>query len=218
MAEVLKQHWEPVWTRVDPSPGKTSCYLDRYDKKISEDIPKPSLELVIQVMSKPRRSSTGPDGIPYGIYKALIDIAAPRLFHFILHLSLGKKANRSFNFSNLHFFPKDSTNLPSCLRPISVGNTDNRLIANILRACIAPSILGILDPGQHAFVPGVSIDDNIRALNAFFNRPPTEGLDGGSLFHDFKKAYDSTSRAYLLNILKRIGMPMWVISLVSVLL
>jgi ribonuclease HI len=217
MAEVLKQHWEPVWTRVDPSPGKTSCYLDRYDKKISEDIPKPSLELVIQVMSKPRRSSTGPDGIPYGIYKALIDIAAPRLFHFILHLSLGKKANRSFNFSNLHFFPKDSTNLPSCLRPISVGNTDNRLIANILRACIAPSILGILDPGQHAFVPGASIDDNIRALNAFFNRPPTEGLDGGSLFHDFKKAYDSTSRAYLLNILKRIGMPMWVTSLVSVL-
>ena len=99
------------------------------------------------------------------------------LHTLILHLSSSKKANRSFNFSNLFFFPKDSTNTLPRLRPISVGNTDNRLVANVIRRSISPAVCKILTKTQKAFVPGASIDDNILHFNEQFYGRLKKGED-----------------------------------------
>jgi hypothetical protein len=129
----------------------------------------------METITKRRLSSTGPDGIPFSVYSNLADIAGPLLYRFCLHLSLGKRANASFNYSNLHFFPKDSTNTVDRLRPISVNNTDNRLVANIVRKCITPAIADILDEAQRSFVPDGTIEQNVEYLNGVIYGKPATG-------------------------------------------
>ena len=217
MAIALKEFWEPVWNTPNPDKDLINDYLANYEKKVDHDEILPmTLELVLETITKSRDSSTGPDGIPFAIYRLLSDTVAPLLHLLILHLSSTKKANRSFNYANLFFFPKDSSNTLPKLRPISVGNTDNRLIANVLRRCISPALCAILTDTQKAFVPGATIDDNILHFNDNFYGNLREGKDYHILLHDYQKAYDSVSRDYLFALLERIGLPQWVVNILHV--
>ena len=121
-------------------------------------------------MSKPRDSSTGPDGIPFSVYRHLVDIAAPLLYRYALSMSRGGRTNKSFNFTNLFFFPKDESGGADRTRPISVSNTDNRIIANVVRRVISPNIYSILDESQTAFAPGKHIEEPIytRSSTKFY--------------------------------------------------
>ena len=129
----------------------------------------------------------------------------------MLHLSTGSKANRSFNYANLFFFPKDSSNSPLKQRPITVSNTDNRVLANVIRRTITPAVCAILNKTQKAFIPGSSIDDNINYFNKLFYQRLHNGNDYHLLLHDFEKAYDSISRSYLMALLQKIGIPDWIL-------
>ena len=104
------------------------------------------------------------------------------------------------------------------LRPISVSNTDNRIIANVFRASITPCLAQLLEKTQRAFVLGQSIEQNIEEVNhAFYSR-----LEANEpyhlLLHDFERAYDSISRDYLLTLLRLIGLPTWATNALGALL
>ena len=217
IAAELKATWGPVWSRPSPDKPTRAAYLSKYTKHINKEIPKISLDLVVKVMSKSRASSTGPDGIPFSIYTDLVDIFAKPLFLLTVHLSLGQKANKCFNNLNLHFFPKDTSLLPDRHRPISVSNTDNRLVANILRSCISPAILDILSPNQRAFTPGSSTYDNVAFFNAHFYANLARQDDYHLFMHDFSMAYDSVSRDFLFEMLDRVGIPSWATAILKAL-
>jgi hypothetical protein len=112
----------------------------------------------------------------------------------------------------MFFFPKDNSNTAPNLRPIAVSNTDNRLIASILHTLISPAILKLLDPAQRAR-PGAPIDENVAFFNECFYAAVESKQDYHLLLHDFEKAFDRTSRHYLLALLRHIGAPSWVINL-----
>ena len=180
-------------------------------------MPKVSKEIVVKVICKPRASAAGPDGIPFSVYRDLLEISGQALYLFILHLSAGNRANKSFNYANLFFFPKDETLLPEKHRPISVSNTDNRLVANVVRACISPAILDILEESQRAFVPGSRPYENVDFFNSRFYTKLAANEDYHIFFHDFRTAYDSVLREFLILILRQIGIPEWVISILETL-
>jgi hypothetical protein len=96
MAQQLKATWTPVWGRPDPSHQTINDYLNSYHKRI-DDLPGLSADLVAKVIAASKDSSTGPDGIPFSVYRRLSDIFAPLLLRFMLHISSTRKANRSFN-------------------------------------------------------------------------------------------------------------------------
>lgn len=168
-------------------------------------------------MSKPKDSSTGPDGIPFSIYRSLLDIAAPLLYRYALSIAARGRANRSFNYTNLFFFPKDDSGRVDRTRPISVSNTDNRIIANVVRRLISPAIGNILDDAQTAFIPGKLIEDPIYSFNEKFYGAMKRDETYSILFHDFKKAYDSVSREYMFFLLEKIGIPERVIRIIKAL-
>ena len=214
IASALKKAWEPVWGHPNPSPEAISGYLDSYPKRAPDPFPKVSVEHFRAVMSKPRDSSTGPDGIPFSVYRHLVDIAAPLLYRYALSLSVGGRINKSFNFTNLFFFPKDETGSADRTRPISVSNTDNRTVANVLRRVMSPNILSILDKSQTAFAPGKHIEEPIYRFTSKFYSALNGGSSYSILFHDFRKAYDSMSRDYLFTLLRKIGTPRWLIRII----
>ena len=214
MASALKKAWEPVWGHTNPSPEVISDYLGSYLKRASKPFPKLSVEHFRTVMSKPRDSSTGPDGIPFSVYRHLVDIAAPLLYRYALSMSCGGRTNKSFNFTNLFFFPKDESGEANRTRPISVSNTDNRIIANVVRRVISPNIYSILDESQTAFAPGKHIEEPIYRFSTKFYTAQSLGDSYSILFHDFAKAYDSMSREYLFSLLRKIGTPAWIIRII----
>ena len=103
-------------------------------------------------------------------------------------------------------------------RPIAVSNTDNRLISTVLRKLITPAILPLLNPHQIAFRPGVPIDKGVNLFNERFYGALAQNRNYHILFHDFQRAYDNMSRAYLLSVLSKIGLPQWSLALLSTLL
>lgn len=217
MADLLKKSWEPIWGHVDPDKKIISDYLTDYTKSIDAPPPKMSEEHFRTVMSKPRDSSTGPDGIPFSIYRLLVDIAAPLLYRYTLSIAAKGRVNRSFNYTNLFFFPKDSSGRVDRTRPISVSNTDNRIIANVVRRLISPALGNLLDDSQTAFIPGKLIEDPIFSFNEKFYGAKIRDETYSILFHDFKKAYDSVSREYLFFLLEKIGIPERLIKIIQAL-
>jgi hypothetical protein len=174
-------------------------------------VPKITLDTVEAAVKASRDSSTGPDGIPFSVYRSLFDLLGPMLLRLVLHLSQAGRPQNSFNHALLFFFPKDESFTTDKLRPISVSNTDNRLVANTIRLAISPSLHDLLDPSQRAFVPGRSMQDNIEQANAAFYNNTERNELYLFLLHDFQKAYDFLSRRYLFSLLARIGTPQWVI-------
>ena len=205
VAQALKEVWTPIWNNPDPCDDVVEEYLNRYAKKIKSQPCDFTLNMVRRVLLRPRDSATGPDGIPFCVYRYMVDLAAPLLLQYILHLSAGQKPHKSFNFANLFFLPKDDSRLPSAVRPITVVNTDNRLIANVVRMGLTPVLVSILCKTQKAFVPGEDIEGLVRDFNQSFYSSLSGNKTQHQFFHDWKKAYNSVSRKYLLNLLRQVG-------------
>ena len=49
-------------------------------------------------------------------------------------------------------------------RPISIVNTDNRLIANVYRFRLEPILDNIISPQQQGFLPGRSMISNVLSV------------------------------------------------------
>jgi len=100
-------------------------------------------------------------------------------------------------------------------RPISVSNTDNRIISNCLRLVLIGPIGDLIAKSQGAFFPGRTIESPIRSMNQKFYNALKENEELYILLVDFAKAFDSVSIDYLLELLTHIGTPLWVNNLVS---
>ena len=217
MASLLKETWSPIWNKPDPEDTQINTYLGTYDKRILSHPKDFTLDMVQQTMLKPRDCACGPDGLPFNIYRHLVDLAAPLLYNYIQYLSQGNRPNNSFNFANLFFLPKDDSRLPTAIRPISVVNTDNRLVANVVRAGLTPVLVPILNKTQKAFIAGEDIEGLVAHFNNDFYNALQRQKPRHQFFHDWKKAYDSVSRRYLLTLLARVGVPSTYINIIALL-
>ena len=242
MGKMLKEAWEPVWRGSPQSEDECRVYLSSYNKRvqgIDQDI---TLADVINEVLVKRSSCPGPNGIPFACYSELCDLAAPILLGVCQFLAAGGAPKSGFNDSTLFFLPKDGTGLPPAHRPIAASNTDNRIIANVVRRKLESAVLSILDRAQTGFVRGRRIEEHIhffnrKFYNALYSRYrddlPAPGLDypdddsvnvpreGGTdyyiLFLDFAKAYDSVSRRFLFYLLEQVGVPSYYINIIRAL-
>ena len=215
IARELKAVWEPVWGKKEVSVEYIKDYLSRYPGKLRLPVQAVDAELVRKCILSSGSSSAGPDGIPFSVYRLFVDIATPLLHEVILFLGSSpvSKLNRSFNFTDLFFIPKKlGTSRPDKLRPISISNTDNRLIAKVLKSVLVGPANDMVGRWQHAFLPGRSIEDPIRFVNAKFFDALEEGSELYLLLIDFAKAFDSVSNTYLFLLLEHIGVPDWFIN------
>ena len=248
MADLLRDAWEPVWRAKGIGVRRAKAFLRSYTKKIRHPLLPVELPDVINELLVKRSSCPGPNGIPFICYSVLCAVAAPIFLRVIRHLAAGGSPKADFNVCSLFFIPKDGTGDPLANRPIAASNTDNRLIANVIRRKLEDAVLPILSKHQLGFVRGRLIDENIRFFNDAFYKAlysrfssslPAPGLrykvsgewmsqdpdldtrggyDYTIAFFDFRKAYDSVSRTFLFTLLKHIGVPTAYVLLIGALL
>jgi hypothetical protein len=89
-----------------------------------------------EVMAKPRDSAPGPDGIPFGAWRAAGPAFYDIMFSAFSSFMSGALLPDGFNECNLAFIPKGDdphdalvARTPATTRPISLSNTDNKYFA-----------------------------------------------------------------------------------------
>ncbi len=83
------------------------------------------------------------------------------------------------------------TGLVADTRPLSVTNTDNRILASAVARSVMPAVLGLVDPSQKGFLAGRCGGDHTLDINTFFYEGVEKGIDRLLFLLDTAKAFDS---------------------------
>ena len=116
-----------------------------------------------------------------------------------LSLMNGESPPTDFNFATLVMLPKKPSvqTRTGCYyaakdtRPLSIVNTDNRIIANILRDRLARFAASICDPAQRGFLPHRKLIDNVVDIDFEARKCYLRGHRGALVLVDFSAAFPS---------------------------
>ena len=177
-----------------------------------------SADEVAQAISASRPgTSPGPDGIPIELWRWCKDEAAPLLAAVFTALGAADTAEQvpawfaQGAVTAIYKGKGDMTQLGN-YRPITLLNTDYRLLAKCLATRWAVVLGKVIGRQQTAFLPDRLIGENIMfqqllpaALRAQRDHPARGPPSGAVAFLDFKKAYDTVSRPFLFQVMEMVG-------------
>ena len=113
-------------------------------------------------------STPGPDGICFAAWRAVAPIAAPLLFDVSEAILKGHHPPDGFNHGLLFLLPKKLTGLAADTRPLSVTNTDNRLLAAAMARAIMPATIKLVNSQQKGFLAGINGSEHTVDISALF--------------------------------------------------
>ena len=167
-------------------------------------------------------TATGLDGIPYELWKSLHDLhvqntkANKPSFDVIKCLTLlyndiqTHGTDPTTNFSAGWMCPiykkKDKTRIEN-YRPITLLNTDYKVMTKALMTQLAAHACDLLHPNQTGFVPTRSIFDPIRLAESTCAYADYMEENGTIVALDQEKAYDKIDHHYLIATLKTFHLP-----------
>jgi hypothetical protein len=105
------------------------------------------------------------------------------------------------------FKKKDPTEI-SNYRPITLMNTDYKLLTKILALQLSDHARDLIHSDQAGFIPKCSIFDHIRLAKAVINYTEIAGEDGAIVALDQEKAYNKIRHDYLWKVLETFHIPL----------
>jgi exonuclease III len=152
-------------------------------------------------------TAPGADGISMKLYKGFKTQFAPMLAAVFTAFGRLRKVPKRFLHSVITILHKQGSRLEtSNYRPISLTNTDYRLLARALARRLGEVLQSVIDPAQTAFLRGRHIGDNamlLQFLPAWLHQQERTALVA---FCDFRKAYDTVDRGFLLDVAAQMGL------------
>lgn len=158
--------------------------------------------------------SPGLDGLPVDLYRKCSSLLAPLLAR--VYSAMGRLGELPTGFLDglvVTLYKAGPRTQPGNYRPITLLNSDYRVLAKVLATRLRVVQGGLIQPEQTGFLPGRHIGENIM-LNQLLPAvlPPTS--QALSVFLDFYKAYDTIIREFLYAVLQAFGLGagflMWV--------
>ena len=175
-------------------------------------------------------SSPGPDGIPYSAWKMSGQLAIQTLYDAAttlqsddattmlqqMHGSDARPEGHSFNLGLLICLGKKPHSehpeygqvfQPSSTRPLSIVNTDNRLLANAARLRWEQLLNPWVSPQQQGFLGQRSILKNVLDIDYASMTTALTHSNGALVLFDFASAFPSMSQTYMFDLLTKLGVP-----------
>ena len=159
-------------------------------------------ECEIALNSMKSNKSPGSDGIPMEFYK---------MFWADIHLML-TYLNHAYEIGELSatqkrgilslIFKKSDKELLKNWRPISLLNTDYKILTHELANRLKKVISKIISTDQNGYVKGRNIAYNIRLIQDVIDYFENENIEGAILFLDFQKAFDTVNHDFLIQVLE----------------
>ena len=167
-------------------------------------------ELKTSLASLSRGKQPGSNGLPYEFYQQLWDLLGNTLLEVFLEAFHSGDAgsltpSETSGTITLLYNSKGPRADPASYRPITLLNTDVKLLAKTLTDRWAAHLGTVVDSTQTAFLPGRWIGDNILAHLEEMDYLETAKEPGCIAFLDFSKAYDRLDRQWVLICMQRLG-------------
>ena len=153
-------------------------------------------------------SAPGPDGIPYSYLKHFWSDVGPVLLCAWKHSVQTGELPPSHKVSYLRLIPKPGkdTRIISNLRPITLSNTDHKLITKTYARKLTNIVSNCIGEEQTAYIPGRLINDNVRSMLMTIDLANIDvTVDGVVISLDAKKAFDSVDHRFIKRCLKAFG-------------
>jgi hypothetical protein len=164
--------------------------------------------------------SPGTDGLTYGVYKAFWSVlqqAMAACFNeafggLDLPPGLAQEARLTVSqrqgiITLLHKGGGKPVDDVASYRPITLLNTDVKILARVLVRRMSAGLDAVVDATQTAFIPGRWIGDNVLFHLEEIDYCQAEHVPACVVFLDFEKAYDRLDRGWLFRCLERLGFP-----------
>lgn len=149
--------------------------------------------------------SPGKDGLSADFYKTFKPLLAPILLKLYNKMQATKRTPNTFALSILALIYKNKgsqENLDN-YRPISLLNTDYKILAKILANRLKQVIPSIVSTSQVYSIPGRDISDTALSLKYILaEMSKTTGIYLGI---DFNKAFDRINHSFIWAILRKFG-------------
>ena len=161
----LKSHWELVFNNT-VSGRRAFSRFTRFVQKCPEGIEPLGREEFRSICGVARRSAPGPDGIGYMAWRACAEVAADLVYECYKSILDGDVPSW-LNRSTLVFIPKGEPVAggvgiqarPGDLRPLSLSNADQKLVALAMNVSLGRVCEGIVRSAQRGFRRGKLITD-----------------------------------------------------------
>ena len=167
-------------------------------------------------------TAMGMDGYPYELWKTLhqqytadcqankngFDIAQvlTDVFNDIQTHGVDPSTNFALGWMCPIYKKKDPTEI-SNYRPITLMNTDYKILTKVLALQLTPPIHSLIHENQAGFIPQRSIFDHTRLTQSIINYAEVMEEDGVIIALDQEKAYDKVHHDYLWKILDAFNIP-----------
>ena len=167
-------------------------------------------------------SATGMDGCPYELWKNLqerynvahqinkeafnVCKVLTEVFNDIQTHGVDPKTEFALGWMCPIYKKKDPTEI-SNYRPITLMNTDYKLLTKVLALQLSPSITSLVHEDQAGFIPKRSIFNHIRLAKSIINYAEVMEENGAIIALDQEKAYDKIRHDYLWKTLDAFNVP-----------
>ena len=154
-------------------------------------------------------SAPGPDGIPYSFLKHFWHSFGPALLSAWNYSLLIGELPPSHKVSYLRLIPKEGkdSRVLANLRPITLSNTDHKLITKTYATKLTSIVADSIGGEQTAYIPGRLINDNLRSILMTIDLANVDvNVNGVVVSLDAKKAFDSVDHRYIKRCLKAFGL------------
>ena len=213
-ADILKiahDFYANLYSSQDCGADKVASWFNKIKhEKLLSEIDKQSCEGKIafeeckQAVKKMKKNkSPGLDGLGAEFYQTFWDDLGTILVDVFNESFDNQKLCNTQNLSVIALiFKKGDKSEIANYRPISLSNTDYKILAFVLANRIQKVIGTIISTDQTAYIKGRSMGTNLRLVNDIINHYDNINESGILFMADFKKAFDSISWKFILQSMK----------------
>ena len=201
--------------------SSVSKSISSTDKAFCDD-PISLHELEIALKELPLHKSPGLDGLPAEFYRSMWETIKLDFHELITEISKDKELTFSQKRGAIRIvFKKQNRHIYiyrlKYYRPITLLNTDVKIITKVLAMRLKKILPSIIDSNQTC-VPGRNISKNVHTLQNVIMYANSENITAAILFIDQEKAFDRVSHTFLLKTLEKFNFGSAFISWIQIIL
>ncbi|XP_026417369.1 uncharacterized protein LOC113312850 [Papaver somniferum] len=153
-------------------------------------------------------TAPGPNGFPSGFYKQNLNLLENDVWETVKSFFHSKHLLKEMNHTFISLIPKvNKPTSPADFRPISLCNSNYKIVSKILVNRMKPFLCKLISPYQVAYVPSRNIQNNVviahELVHTMKNKKDRCGVMGLKL--DMSKAFDRVEWSFLILVLKKFG-------------
>jgi hypothetical protein len=210
--EAAREFYKRLYTEEPVDEEIQEWFLSQLDMKLDENTkqqcegPVTKDELTKAMKRMNLNKSPGPDGLTTEFYQTFwAELADDLVELFNTNFSSGTMTTSQRESLLRLLFKKDRRNLLTNWRPISLLNTDYKILFTLLASRLRPTLAEVIREDQTCSIPGRTIFDSVIQLRDIAHKATVKNLNLIMISLDQEKAIDRVNRNFLIKIMKKMN-------------